>query len=182
MTKLRALALAIVAAHWIVAIWHLFLAARILPAPNDHVGGLAIVLISAGHLTVAIALWKLSNPIAGWVSSIFFLAALGADLYEHFLQAAPNNVFMVTRGEWTAWFVASVFALLALEIMGCSLGIWLLGGRKGTKVAGAPQSKSRQTRPGGFFRAAGAELDHSIWSSRWRISPARTSPGESTVA
>jgi hypothetical protein len=63
------------------------------------------------------------------VSLIFFLAALGADLYEHFLHASANNVFMVAPGDWTAPFDASVFVLLALEIVGCLLGILLLGGR-----------------------------------------------------
>lgn len=58
---------------------------------------------------------------------IFFLAALGADAYEHFLYASANNVFMVARGDWTVWFDASVFVLLGLEIIGCSLGVLLRG-------------------------------------------------------
>lgn len=127
MTKPRTLALLVVVAHWIVAVWHLFLAAKVLPAPNNNVSWLAIILISSGHLCVSIALWKLGNKLAGALSLIFFLAALGADLYEHFLNAAPNNVFMVAPGEWTAWFVASIFVLLALEILGCSLGILTRG-------------------------------------------------------
>ncbi|MGA7170406.1 MAG: hypothetical protein WBX08_14725, partial [Candidatus Sulfotelmatobacter sp.] len=81
MTRVRLLALLVVAAHWMVAIWHLFLAAKILPAPNDHVSGLAIILITSGHLLVSILLWKLSDKVAGLVSVIFFLAAMSADLY-----------------------------------------------------------------------------------------------------
>jgi hypothetical protein len=54
---------------------------------------------------------------------------MSADLYEHFLHASANNVFMVAPGDWTARFDASVFALLGLEIVGCMLGILLLGGR-----------------------------------------------------
>ncbi len=131
MTKARTLALLVVAAHWIVAIWHLFLAARILPAPNNHVGWLAIVLITSGHAVVSILLWKLSDKVAGFVSVIFFLAAMGADLYEHFLHASQNNVFMLARGNWTAIFSVSVFFLLALEIAGCLLGTLMLGGRTG---------------------------------------------------
>jgi hypothetical protein len=130
MTKARTpLALLVVAAHCIVAIWHLFLAARILPAPNNHVGWLAIVLITSGHMVVSILLWKLSDKVAGFVSVIFFLAAMSADLYEHFLHASQNNVFMVARGDWTAIFNLSVFILLALEIVGCLLGAIVLGGR-----------------------------------------------------
>jgi hypothetical protein len=80
-------------------------------------------------LGVFIALWKLSDKLTGFVSSIFFLAALGADLYEHFLHASANNVFTVAPGDWTPPFDASVFILLALEILGCLLGILLLGRR-----------------------------------------------------
>jgi hypothetical protein len=123
------LTLLVVVAHWIVAVGHLFLAAKVLPAPNNSVSWLAITLITFGHLAVSIALWTLSDKLTGLVSLIFFLVALGADLYEHFLHASANNLLMVASGDWTARFGASVFILLALEIVGCLLGILLLGGR-----------------------------------------------------
>jgi hypothetical protein len=128
MTKARMLT-QLVVAHWVVAVLHLFLAAKVLPAPDNNVSWLAITLITLGHSGVSIALWKLSDRVAGLVSLIFFLAALGADLYEHFLHPSANNIFMVTPGDWTARFDASVFILLALEILGCLLGILLLGRR-----------------------------------------------------
>ena len=130
MTKPRTLALLVVIAHWVVAVLHLFFAAEVLPAPNNKISWLAITLITLGHLGVSIVLWKLGEKLAGFISLIFFLAALGADLYEHFLHASANNVFTVAPGDWTAWFDASVFILLALEILGCSLGILLLGRRR----------------------------------------------------
>ena len=138
MKKSRVLALLVVAAHWVDAIGHLFLAAKILPAPNDHVSWLAVILITSGHLVVSVILWKLGDRIAGWTLLIFFLAAMSADLYEHFLHASANNVFMVTSGYWTAWFDASVVVLLALEILGCAIGTRLLGGR----------TRSRNSAPG----------------------------------
>lgn len=146
MTKLRTLTLLVVVAHWIDAMWHLFLAAKILPAPDNHVSSLAIILITSGHMVVSIALWKLSEKLAGTVSLIFFLAALCADLYEHFLQAAPNNVFMATAGHWVIWFDASVFVLLALEILGCLLGIRLLGSKTKNKELTSP-SNSNPSNP-----------------------------------
>ena len=127
MKKLRTPALLAVVAHWMIAIVHLFIAAKILLPPNN-VSWMAIVLITLGHVCVSLALWKLNDRPAGWVVLIFFLCALGADLYEHFLHAAPNNVFMMAAGVWTAWFNASVVGLLALEILACSLGILLLRG------------------------------------------------------
>jgi len=129
------LALIVVVAHWIVAVWHLFLAAKILPAPNNNVSWLAIILITSGHLCVSLALCKLSDRLAGLVLLVFFLAALGTDLYEHFVHASPNNVFMVMADNWRAWFDASVAGLLALEILACSLGIALLSGWLTPKAA-----------------------------------------------
>jgi hypothetical protein len=150
MTKPRTLALLIVVAHWIFAMWHLFLAAKILPPPNNNVSWLAIVLLTSLHLGVSITLWKLSDKFTGLVSLIFFLAALGADLYEHFLHKSPNNVFMVASGNWTAWFDASVFVLLVLEILGCSLGI-LVRGDRARKNKSTPELNSnlskQDTRP-----------------------------------
>jgi hypothetical protein len=130
MTTARRLTLLVVIAHWLVAVLHLFLAAKVLPAPNNNVSWLGITLITLGHLGVSIALWKLSDKLAGLVSLIFFLAASGADLYEHFLHASANNIFMVVAPRnWTARFNASVFVLLGLEILGCLFGILLLGRR-----------------------------------------------------
>jgi hypothetical protein len=129
MTRARMLTLLVVIAHWVVAVVHLFFAAKVFPAPNNNVSWLAVTLITSGHLVVSIALWKLSDKPAGLVSLIFFLAAFSADLFEHFLHASANNVFTVAPGDWTARFDASVFILLALEILGCLLGILLLGRR-----------------------------------------------------
>jgi hypothetical protein len=143
MTTRRTLTLLVVVAHWIVAIAHLFLAAQVLPPPNNHVSWLALTLITFGHLAVSLALWTLSDKIAGLVSLIFFLAALGADLYEHFLHASANNVFTVAPGHWTAPFDVSVFILLALEIAGCLLGILLLGGSTRTSNNPPPQFANR---------------------------------------
>lgn len=132
MTAPRKLAPLVVIAHWIVAVSHLFLVARILPAPYDKVSWLGITFITLGHWAVAIVLWVLNDKIGGWVALVFFLMAMSADLYEHFLHASPNNVFdIVTAGSGTIWFDASVILLLALEILGCMLGIVLLSGRNG---------------------------------------------------
>jgi hypothetical protein len=148
MTKARTLTLLVVAAHWIVAIWHLFVAAKILPAPNNHVSWLAITLTTSGHLVAAILLWKLSDRVAGLMSVIFFLAAMSADLYEHFLHASENNIFLIARGDWTAIFNVSVFILLALEILGCSLGTMMLGGKtRNNQSTPGPNSESSKQSP-----------------------------------
>jgi len=165
MTKARTPALLVVAAHWIVAIWHLFLAAKILPAPNNSVSPLAIILITSGHVVVSILLWKLSDKVAGFVSVIFFLAAMGADLYEHFLHASQNNVFMVAPGDWAAIFKASVFILLALEVLGCSLGtVVLRGRRRNNKSTPGLNSKFSKQSPKLFSSQSG-----SAWPFRNRL-------------
>jgi len=134
MKKLRALALRVVVAHWTIAIVHLFIAARILPSPNS-VSSLAIVLITLGHVCVFGALWKVSDRPAGWAALIFFLCALGADVYEHFLHASANNVFAVTGSNWAVWFDISVIGLLWLEIVACSLAILLISRRQTMRAA-----------------------------------------------
>jgi len=160
MTKTRTLAVLVVAAHWIVAICHLFLAAKILPAPNNHVSWLAIILITSGHVVVSILLWKLSDKVAGLVSLIFFLAAMSADLYEHFLHASQNNVFMVVPGDWSAIFNISVFILLALEIVGCLLGTIVVGGRTGgNKSTPGLKSKFSRKSPKLFSSRVGCVAD-----------------------
>ena len=174
MTRLRTLALLIVVAHWIVAIWHLFLAASVLPAPNNSVSWLAVVLLSLLHGGVSIALWKLSDKLIGLVSLIFFLAALSADLYEHFLHASGNNVFMVAPGDWTAWFNVSVFILLTLEILGCSIGVLSL--RDGTRKGSTPESNSNlrkqdyDNRSSSQFNVLGFKLgcSHLFQNIIWR--------------
>ena len=152
MTKLKTLALLVVVAHWIVAMWHLVLAASVLPAPNNNVSWLAVVLLTLLHGGVSLALWKLSDKFIGLVSLIFFLAALSADLYEHFLHASGNNVFMVASGDWTAWFNASVLILLALEILGCSIGVLSLRG--GTRKGSTSESNSNLRKQGYNHRSS----------------------------
>jgi hypothetical protein len=126
MAKARMFVLLVVVAHWAVAISHLFLAANVLPAPNNQVSWVAIGFITLGHLVMSLALWKLGDLLAAIVTIVFFLGALTADFYEHFLHPSLNNIFMVLPGDWTAIFKISVFLLLALEILGCCLGIYLL--------------------------------------------------------
>jgi len=128
MTNPRRLALLVVGAHWVVAVWHLFVAAKVLPAPNNDVSWVAISLITLVHVVVATALWKLGDKLAGWVALIFFLLALVFDAFEHLLHASHNNVFMLATGDWTTQFDVSVFVLLALEITGCAVSILLLRG------------------------------------------------------
>ena len=124
----RALAQVIVVAHWMFAVSHLFVAARVLPSPNNSVSsGMGVLLITVLHAGVAIALSMFNEKISGVVSFAFFFAAMSADLYEHFLHASLNNVFLITAGNWTSRFDSSVVVLLALEVMGCFLGIMSVG-------------------------------------------------------
>jgi hypothetical protein len=68
---------------------------------------------------------------------------------------------MVARGDWTAIFNASVFILLALEIVGCLLGTLLLGGRKkrNNKSTPEPNSKFSKQSPKLFSGQVGYVAD-----------------------
>jgi hypothetical protein len=162
------LILLVVAGHWAVAVGHLFLAANVLAPPDNKVSWVAVALMSLGHAGVSVALWKLGDRLAGLVSLLFFLAASGADLFEHFPHASANNIFMVAPGNRTPWFDASVFALLALEILGCLLSIQLLGGKtrnarphppaKGEAGTGTDKASGLETlRVSGMPKLHGAE-------------------------
>lgn len=155
MKRLRLLAQFIVLAHWMVAIWHLFLAANVLPAPDNHVLGSAVFWLTVLHWGVLILLWKVSDKFIGATALIFFSAALSADLYEHFLHASLNNIFMAPPGAWTAWFTISVYILLALEILG------LLIGARGLSIGAGKNSisgASLRHRGPGDFRFSGSEF------------------------
>ena len=108
MTKARTLALIVVTAHWIVAIWHLFLAAKVLPAPNNHVSWLALILITSGHMIVSILVWKLSDKAAGFVAVLFFLAAMTADLYRSLPPRLSTQELRIIRHAGSKAFLRSI--------------------------------------------------------------------------
>jgi hypothetical protein len=161
MTRLRTFALLVVGAHWIVAIWHLFLAANVLPAPDNKVSWIAVVLLTLLHWSVLSLLWKLSDRFIGSVSLIFFSAAVSADLYEHFLHPSLNNVFMVAPGDWAAWFKGSVYILFALELLGLLFGALSLGGTIRTR----PTLKPVDGKPGGATRLLSHAWRHQLSES-----------------
>ena len=146
MARLRPFISSVVVAHWAVAMWHLVLAANVLPPPDNHVRWLAVILLTLLHWGVLVPLWMLSDRLTGWVSLVFFSAALSADLYEHFLHSSLNNVFMVMPSAWTAWFKASVYILFGLEILGLSFGVWSLGRR--ARGLSNPKPTSNPPTPG----------------------------------
>jgi hypothetical protein len=65
MKNLRIFSLLVIAAHWTVAVWHLFLVTKIPDAPERTVNWLAIGLATLLHLALSFAVWKLSARVAG---------------------------------------------------------------------------------------------------------------------
>jgi hypothetical protein len=137
MKKLRIYSLLIIAAHWVVGVWHLLLVAKILPAPENNVSWIAISLFTLLHCGVAVACWKLSDRLSGLILCVFLVVALGSGIYEHFLAPGLNNIFRVPPSDWTAAFRASVFLLVVVEILGCWFGIRLSRGNRETKIKAA---------------------------------------------
>ncbi len=137
MKRYPRLGVVVIATHCAVAVWHLFLAAEVLPSPNNTISLLAVLLITLMHLAIAAAWWKLTDKLAGAILAIFFAVVLALDIYEHFLHPGANNVFMVLPGDWKTIFEVSVGLLLAIELLGTSIGILSLkGGRlDGLRVA-----------------------------------------------
>jgi hypothetical protein len=71
----------VVAAHWIIAVWHLLLVAKTLPAPDNAVNWVAIGILTSLHVVVSIAFWTLSDRFTGLVLCAFVLVALGSGIY-----------------------------------------------------------------------------------------------------
>ncbi|HJS98081.1 MAG TPA: hypothetical protein VJ756_03250 [Terriglobales bacterium] len=134
MNKYRISGIVVIAAHWVTAMWHLSVAAKVLPGPTNGVNLLAVALITLLHLGVAGAWWKLRDKLAGGILSAFFIVALVFGIYEHFIHPGGNNIFMVSASEWKTTFEVSVGLLMALEVLGVGTGIRFL--KSGTPVAG----------------------------------------------
>jgi hypothetical protein len=126
MKRSRTSGFVVIAAHWIIAVWHLFLAAKVLPVPDNNVSWLAISLLSLLHAGISIVWWKIPNRPAGLVLSIFFIATLASGIYEHFVHLGGNNVFRVVPGEWKTAFQVSVIFLVLLEVLGAWMGLRFL--------------------------------------------------------
>lgn len=134
MNRYRALGLVVIAAHWVTAMWHLSVAAKVIPGPTNGLNLLAVGLITLLHLGIASAWWKLPDRLAGGILSAFFIAALAFGMYEHFLHPGGNNIFMVSPGNEKNAFDVSVGLLMALEVLGVGIGIRFL--KAGTPVGG----------------------------------------------
>jgi cell division protein FtsW (lipid II flippase) len=129
MERYKVLGFVVIAAHWAAAVWHLFVAAKVLPSPDNRVNLVAIGILSVVHLAVSVVWWKVPNRPAGLILSTFFIAVLAFGVYEHFLHPGANNAFMVLPGEWKTPFEASVVLLTALEVLGAGIGFRSLKGR-----------------------------------------------------
>ncbi|HXT87299.1 MAG TPA: hypothetical protein VN745_09770 [Verrucomicrobiae bacterium] len=124
--NLRFWGVLIVGLHGGAAIWHLVVTARAVPSAGVMSLTLPITLIALVHAAVMFIAWLTAPRIVAWILSAFFIAMLIFDLYEHFLGAVPTNIFHVAPGEWVGLFRVSVFALLALELVGIAVASrWL---------------------------------------------------------
>lgn len=130
MKRFRLVGFLIIAAHWLAAVWHLFIVARIPPVADNKVSWLAVGLVTLFHFVISVAWWKLSDRFAGSVLLVFFVVVTGAGTYEHFLGPGPNNIFRLAPGDWTVAFQMSVFLLVSFEILGLWLAIRFLKGRR----------------------------------------------------
>jgi hypothetical protein len=129
MDRYKMFGFVVIAAHWAAAVMHLFLAAKVAPAPDNHLNLFVLGMLILGHLAVSVLWWTLPNRLAGLILCTFFTVVLVFGIYEHFLHPGANNVFMVVPGAWKAPFDASVALLIALEILGTGVGFQTLRGQ-----------------------------------------------------
>ena len=122
MKTLRLRGLLVIAAHSLVAIWHLLLTTRVLPAMSLAQAWLAIGIFAAVHLVVAVVWWLLPSRPGGIFLFLLFAVALAFGTYEHFLSASPNNILRMSPGEGVTAFRISSILLFLLEAAACWFG------------------------------------------------------------
>lgn len=127
MKKLAVYTTLAVIAHAVIAVWHLFVLAKIPPGLTGQQVVSAAVAINVVPLVGLVLLWMHYPRLASVL--IFFPLAVGfsAGGFEHFLSNGPDNAFRMAATEWTLPFTTSAVLLAVLEVVGCGLCIRLFG-------------------------------------------------------
>lgn len=123
MKRLALYAGLVVAAHISTVGWHLLLISKIHPGMLTPPIGRFTIMTGLLPATAFLLLCTRFRRIGGALLAIALGIGLGIGTYEHFLDAGPNNVFLVGSGPYTAAFRASCVLLLVLELTGCAIGI-----------------------------------------------------------
>jgi hypothetical protein len=124
MKQLRLFGLLIIAAHALVAVWHLLLTPMVLPALAHIAIGTPLALFVAAHAVVLLAWWFLPQRRTSAFLFVVFAVALIFGSYEHFISAEPNNIFHLSAGPGVLAFRISSVLLFLLELSGCVLALY----------------------------------------------------------
>jgi len=122
----------IVVAHFIVALWHLFLVVKTQPGFPTFAPPL-LILVNLLPVMGAVVLAKRLPKLAGILIAIPLGIALVIGLYAHFLNPGTDNVFRMPRGKLTLPFQISAAQLVVLEAAGVWFGLVLFAKAKSTR-------------------------------------------------
>jgi hypothetical protein len=122
--KLPLAGTSIVAANFIVTIWHVYVLGRLQPEMT----GAQLVLFGGAINLVPICamalLWTSRQRTAGLIFAVFFGVVFTIELYEHFLRPGADNVFTMAPGAWTLPHRLSASLLVVVDALGCLFGIY----------------------------------------------------------
>src|SRR6266403_1630089 len=113
----------VVLGHCAVVVWHLLVLARLHSSLSNSQILLVASLVNVIPFTAAILLWTRFRKIAGWLLLVSLGIGLLIGTYEHFLSPSPDNVFRMTAGEWVLQFRITAVHLVAIEALGCWIGV-----------------------------------------------------------
>jgi hypothetical protein len=125
--KLAVYATLAVLAHAVIAVWHLFVLAKIPPGLTSQQVLSGAIVINVVPLVGLVLLWTHYPRLASVLIFVPLAAGFCAGGFEHFLSNGPDNVFRMAAAEGTLPFTISAILLAVFELGGCWLCIRMFG-------------------------------------------------------
>jgi hypothetical protein len=113
---------AIVVAHFIAVVWHLFLVVKVQPGFPRFAPPL-LILVNLIPVAGLVAFAKGFPKLAGCMITLPLAIALVIGTYAHFLSPGTDNIFSMPPGDLRLPFQVSAVLLVVLEALGCWIGI-----------------------------------------------------------
>jgi cytochrome bd-type quinol oxidase subunit 2 len=85
-----------------------------------------VVVILGAPVLAAILLWTRLRDVGAWLLLVSMAGAFVFGAYYHFIYPSPDNVEMITPGDWKLPFQITAVLLAVLEALACWLGIGAL--------------------------------------------------------
>jgi hypothetical protein len=126
MKKPTASATLVVLLHLAVSAVHGAGHAKLHIAITDWQQKFIVVVILAAPVLAAILLWTRLRAVGAWLLLVSMAGAFVFGAYYHFIFPSPDNVSMITSGDWKLPFQLTAVLLAILEALACWVGMGIL--------------------------------------------------------